>query len=70
MDPEDLVAAVRDSLICAEPWVGGAIGLLPQKYEDAIRAYMTKQGWLGRGGCLTRRGALEAFRLQRAEFWE
>lgn len=70
LDPEDFAAEVRDSLVCADLWVGGAIGVLPLGHEGEIRAYMTGRGWLGPAGYLTRKGVREAWRLQREEFGE
>lgn len=69
MDPEDFADAVRDTLLHANAWQGGAIGLMPQAYEGEIRAYLTGLGYLGPGGCLTRKGAEKAKQVQLDAGW-
>lgn len=64
MTSEEIAGAVDDSLLNAEPRVGGRPGLAP----DLVLTVMETQGLIGSRGGLTRKGAREALRRQ-AERW-
>ena len=64
MTSEEIQDAVEDSLLNAEPRKGGRPGLA----EDLILTVMETRGLIGSRGGLTRKGALEAQRMQ-AERW-
>ena len=68
MDPVDFANAVTDTLAHAEQWVGGYIGVMDPEHEGEIRAYLTGRGLIGAGGCLTRKGLVEARRAYIAVF--
>lgn len=69
MDPEEFEEKVRDTLLNGEAWTGGRIGVMAAAYEGEIRAWLTGRGFLGPGGCLTRKGAATARQIQREEGW-
>ena len=64
MNSEELEDEVRDSLLNAQPWVGGQPGITP----TLALTLMESRGLVGSRGGLTRKGAAEAVRLQ-AERW-
>lgn len=64
MDAEDFADAVKDTLLNADAWTGGAIGLMPLAHEREIKAFMKGRGWIGPKEGLTRKGAAEARRIQ------
>jgi len=61
---EELEQQVRDSLLNADAWTGGFPGLA----NEQVLTVMEVRGLIGSRGGLTRKGALEARRLQ-AERW-
>jgi hypothetical protein len=69
MEPEDFADAVKDTLLHADAWQGGSLGLMPSEHEGEIRAYLKGLGYLGPGGCLTRKGAEKARQVQRNAGW-
>lgn len=64
MNTEDMEDAVQDSLLNAEPYVGGRPGLT----DVLVLTLMEARGLIGSRGGLTRKGAGEAQRIQ-AERW-
>lgn len=64
MTSEELAEAVQDSLLNAEPRVGGRPGVAP----ETVLVVMEVRGLIGSRGGLTRKGAAEARRIQ-AERW-
>lgn len=64
MTGEELAAAVQDSLLNAEPYVGGSPGVA----DAQVLTVMEVRGLIGSRGGLTRKGANEAKSLQ-AERW-
>lgn len=64
MNAEEIESAVQDSLLNAEPWVGGRPGLA----DEQTFTVMEVRGLIGSRGGLTRKGAAEALEIQ-AERW-
>lgn len=64
MTSEEIAEAVDDSLLNAEPRIGGRPGLAP----ELVLTVMEARGLIGSRGGLTRKGAHEARRKQ-AERW-
>jgi hypothetical protein len=64
VNSEELEDGVTDSLLNAEPWVGGCPGVT----STLTLTLMESRGLIGSRGGLTRKGALEAARIQ-AERW-
>lgn len=64
MSSEDLENDVTDSLLNAEPWVGGRPGIT----SPLALTLMEFRGLIGSQGGLTRKGAAKAVQLQ-AERW-
>jgi hypothetical protein len=65
MDPEDLEAAINDSLVNAEAWRGGHPGVV---LHFSVFEVMRERGLLGKGLCLTYKGMEAAKAAQRA-YW-
>lgn len=66
---EDLEEAIKDCLINGDRYTGGYPGVCDPKNVDEIVGEMEGRGLLGRRGGLTRKGAAEARKIQRAEGW-
>lgn len=58
----------EDSLLNAEPRIGGTLGLISPEIESLALAEMKGRGFIGPKGCLTSKGARMAKQIQR-EHW-
>lgn len=65
MIPEDREDAILDTLLNAQAWVGGSLGVMHPKEEEEVLIHLTVQGLIGPRGCLTRKGANRAKAIQR-----
>lgn len=58
----------QDSLLNAELWLGGNLGVMTPEKEGLVRAELTGLGLIGPRGCLTSKGLFTAARIYK-EYW-
>lgn len=65
---EAIRAEVHDVLLNAEARPGGPVGIVAERYEDAVMTAMRAVGWITSDGLLTKRGAGRALAVQDEEW--